>query len=739
MPKFKRKNFYAVVKGYNSGLYNSWDECQKQVQGFPGCIFKGFDKKEEAETFLNENLNQNTDRDYAINSILKQQTPQQQKQQHLSPPPSSPVQQSILPYGEQFLPSEQLWQRQHPGDYHSQKTQPVQYRQENTSIDHSTYSNDRPQVRAENAAILQEKNTANNTNHTAVASHFNNNTKVASHYLNKTGGSDVVAPKERWSDEEDWEPISKQRVLKVKKGFNNAESSIVPQKNTTFQTTKSLNVDQSNAEFDPYGEDETSNKWSDEEDWDPTIKQQIIEAKKHHDPHHLNTIAQSSSIDDIELTGEQTHVLNLVINSQESIFYTGSAGTGKSILLQRIIKEVKRLHGPESIAVTAPTGIAAVNVGGMTIHSFSGVGTGDDKVENLLKKIKRRATVQDRWKEIKVLVIDEVSMLDGALFDKLELIARDLRQSQNPFGGIQVIITGDFYQLPPVSKGGEYKFCFQANSWQRVVKHSLLLTRIFRQKDNELINMLNEMRHGGNLSNQSMALIKRLQMTPQYPPDGILPTELYARNESVNKANQSHLDRIPYKAQVYLAEDFTMQSDSVQLATLKKSCLAYDHLELKRNAQVMLIKNLNKDLVNGSRGIVIGFHDAQTNSHYFNGEEEKLPPGTAVYPIVRFTNKIEQVIDKAIWTLEGVGGIELARRRQVPLVLAWAISIHKSQGQTLDRVKVDLGRVFEKGQAYVALSRATSVNSLQVLNFRKDLVMAHKKVAEYYASLTTFS
>ncbi|CAG8650730.1 3487_t:CDS:2, partial [Ambispora leptoticha] len=587
--------------------------------------------------------------------------------------------------------------------YESQKTPPVQSMQD-SEPDLSTYSNDIRGFRA-----IQPK----------------------------TSTTKVLSRKERWSDEEDWEPVSKKRVLKAK-GYNNIEQrSIVPQKNNAFQTAKSLYLDQSNAEFDPYAEDESPGKWSDEEDWDPTIKQQIIEAKKHHDPHHLNTIPQVSSTDDIELTEEQTHVLDLVLKSRENVFYTGSAGTGKSILLKKIINEVKKLYGPENVAVTAPTGIAAINVGGMTIHSFSGIGTGDDKAENLLKKIKRRSLIRDRWKSIKVLVIDEISMLDGILFDKLEYIAREIRRNQKPFGDIQIIITGDFYQLPPVSKTGECKFCFQVDSWQRVVKHSLQLTRIFRQRDDELISMLNEMRHGGNLSSQSMALIKRLQIAPKYPPDGILPTELYARNDSVNRANQSHLARITHKAQKYIAEDYALQNDSVQLQTLRKSCLAYDTLEIKRDAQVMLIKNLTKDLVNGSRGIVIGFYDVQKNSYYYNGEEENLPPHTELYPIVRFTNAIEKVIYKEAWTLEGVGGIELARRTQIPLVLAWAISIHKSQGQTLERVKVDLGRVFEKGQAYVALSRATSADSLQVLNFRQDLVMAHKKVAEYYTSLTS--
>ncbi len=173
-----------------------------------------------------------------------------------------------------------------------------------------------------------------------------------------------------------------------------------------------------------------------------------------------------------------------------------------------------------------------------------------------------------------------------------------------------------------------------------------------------------------------------------------------------------------------------------QLNNLRKSCIAPDKLEIKRDAQVMLIKNISKDLVNGSRGVVVGFYNKDGGVTYHNGDDEKLVGEEHLLPVVRFTNSVEIVISEAEWKLTGPGDIILASRKQVPLVLSWAISIHKSQGQTLERVRVDLNKVFENGQAYVALSRATSAQSLQVIGFRKDKVMCHEKVKKFYQSLT---
>lgn len=186
------------------------------------------------------------------------------------------------------------------------------------------------------------------------------------------------------------------------------------------------------------------------------------------------------------LSDEQKSVLDLVSEQKQSVFFTGSAGTGKSVLMREIIKKLRLNYArePDRIAVTASTGLAACNVSGVTLHSFAGIGLGKEPAEDLIKKIKKNSKARNRWLRAKVLIIDEISMVDGKLFDKLEKIARGLRNDGRPFGGIQLVVTGDFFQLPPVPDGGqEATFAFDANTWTTVMQHTIGLTQVFRQKD----------------------------------------------------------------------------------------------------------------------------------------------------------------------------------------------------------------------------------------------------------------
>jgi ATP-dependent DNA helicase PIF1 len=186
------------------------------------------------------------------------------------------------------------------------------------------------------------------------------------------------------------------------------------------------------------------------------------------------------------LSEEQQHVLDLVVEKKKSVFFTGSAGTGKSVLLREIITSLRKKYArePDRIAVTASTGLAACNVGGVTLHSFAGIGLGKEPVAELVKKIKKNQKARHRWMRTKVLVVDEVSMVDGELFDKLEAIARQLRNNGRPFGGIQLVITGDFFQLPPVpDKGKIAQFAFDASTWTTSVEYTIGLHHVFRQKD----------------------------------------------------------------------------------------------------------------------------------------------------------------------------------------------------------------------------------------------------------------
>lgn len=188
----------------------------------------------------------------------------------------------------------------------------------------------------------------------------------------------------------------------------------------------------------------------------------------------------------VYLSDEQKKIMNLVIEQRRSVFFTGSAGTGKSVLLREIIKNLRIQHKtqPDRVAVTASTGLAACNVSGVTLHSFAGIGLGKEDVPELVKKIKRNQKAKSRWLRTKILVIDEISMVDGDLFDKLENIARIVRNNGRPFGGIQLVITGDFFQLPPVPDYGKVaKFSFDAATWNTSIEHTIGLTQVFRQKD----------------------------------------------------------------------------------------------------------------------------------------------------------------------------------------------------------------------------------------------------------------
>jgi ATP-dependent DNA helicase PIF1 len=189
----------------------------------------------------------------------------------------------------------------------------------------------------------------------------------------------------------------------------------------------------------------------------------------------------------IRLSEEQEKVRDLVVNKGKSVFFTGSAGTGKSVLMRTIISDLRKkfIREPDRLAVTASTGLAACNIGGVTLHSFAGIGLGKDDVFELVKKVNRNQKARNRWLRTKVLIIDEVSMVDGELFDKLEAIARLVKKSGKIFGGLQLVVTGDFFQLPPVPdvKGREAKFTFDAGTWSTAIHHTIGLTEVFRQKD----------------------------------------------------------------------------------------------------------------------------------------------------------------------------------------------------------------------------------------------------------------
>ncbi|KJR89896.1 ATP-dependent DNA helicase PIF1 [Sporothrix schenckii 1099-18] len=469
----------------------------------------------------------------------------------------------------------------------------------------------------------------------------------------------------------------------------------------------------------------------------------------------------------LTLSNEQQHVKNLVCFKKASVFFTGPAGTGKSVLMRAIIDDLRTKYAkdPEQLGVTASTGLAACNIGGMTLHSFAGIGLGKEDPNTLIRKIRQNQKARNRWLKTKTLVIDEISMLDGDLFDKLSQIGRTIRKNGRPWGGIQLVLTGDFFQLPPVPdrEKRDVKFAFEALTWGDSIDHTIGLTEVFRQKDPEFAQMLNEMRLG-QISEQTVQTFKSLSRPLQFD-DGLEVTELFPTRQEVENSNERRLRGLNQKSMFYEALD---TGEPALREKLLQNMMAPKMLELRVGAQVMLIKNMDESLVNGSLGTVEKF---MTESEYIDLNASSVPADPDIkkrtsilnsylngdtltnngnggagnsgrlYPYVLFhgiggsTRGI--LIRPEEWKSELPNGVVQASRTQLPLILAWALSIHKAQGQTLERVKVDLGRVFEKGQAYVALSRATTKSGLQVLRFEKHKVMAHPKVIGFYGKLSS--
>ncbi|KAJ5812728.1 DNA helicase PIF1 ATP-dependent [Penicillium robsamsonii] len=480
----------------------------------------------------------------------------------------------------------------------------------------------------------------------------------------------------------------------------------------------------------------------------------------------------NSKIATVFLSDEQRAVLDAVVDRGKSMFFTGSAGTGKSVLMREIIAKLRNKYRkePDRIAVTASTGLAACNIGGVTLHSFAGIGLGKEPVPELVKKIKKNQKARNRWLRTKVLVVDEVSMVDGDLFDKLEEIARRIRNNGRPFGGIQLVVTGDFFQLPPVPDGSnrEAKFAFAAASWTTCIQHTILLTNIFRQRDPEFANMLNEMRLG-KITPSTIEAFRRLSR-PLDVKDQIEATELFPTRAEVDGANSARMGRLSGEVMRFNAIDSGTIQDPQHRDRLLSNCMAPPMIQLKKGAQVMLIKNMEDSLVNGSIGKVVAFMSEDYFDSYKENDKNFADDATASdderahrarkrlkpmgykegpasmarkWPLVSFLqpdgSERHLLCQPETWKIELPNGEVQAQRQQVPLILAWALSIHKAQGQTLQRVKVDLGRVFEKGQAYVALSRAVSQEGLQVTRFEPRKVMVHPKVVEFYSNLASIT
>lgn len=376
-----------------------------------------------------------------------------------------------------------------------------------------------------------------------------------------------------------------------------------------------------------------------------------------------------------------------IMLSGESVLLTGPAGAGKTYALNQFIKLAK--HEGKHVSVTATTGLAATHLGGTTIHSWAGIGVSDflpnGFVEHLAKG--RREIIE----KTDVLVIDEISMLHDYRLDMVDEVCRLVRKEPDtPFGGIQVIMSGDFFQLPPINRGESRlgSFVVNANVWQELDPVICYLEEQHRQDDETLLEILNAIRAGDVRRRHAEVLISRTEV---YPDDLEQLTELHTVNIDVDVINEAKLreldgDEISYEQTTTGSEHY--------VETLQRSVLAPKVLRLKQGALVMAVKNSSeRKYVNGSIGTVVGFE-----------------PGTD-YPIVEFQNGREVLMQPDTWELRD-GDKKRASISQIPLRLAWAITVHKSQGMTLDAARIDLRKAFVEGMGYVALSRVKNVNNL---------------------------
>lgn len=373
-----------------------------------------------------------------------------------------------------------------------------------------------------------------------------------------------------------------------------------------------------------------------------------------------------------------------ILKTGRNVFLTGAAGSGKTYVLREYIKYLKELNA--NIGVTASTGIAATHMGGVTIHSWAGIGIRDYLNKNDLIEISEKKHIKEKLKDVSVLIVDEISMLHHFRLDLVDAVLKEIKKSQDPFGGTQVIFCGDFFQLPPVKKSGDKDvyFAYHSNAWKSLDLKVCYLEEQYRQKDMEYLKVLNAVRSASTGEDTLEILKNRFGKNYDFEP-----TKLYSHNKNVDSENESELKKINGKIFEYEMRQRGKQS---MVEALKKSCLAPETLKLKVGAKVMFVKNnFDEGYVNGTLGIV-----------------EKC--GYEEIVVRTKENKVINV-ERTTWVIEEDGKIK-AEINQYPLRLAWAITIHKSQGMSLDAAEVDLSDSFEKGMGYVALSRVRSLDGL---------------------------
>jgi ATP-dependent DNA helicase PIF1 len=401
-----------------------------------------------------------------------------------------------------------------------------------------------------------------------------------------------------------------------------------------------------------------------------------------------------------DLTEEQLDVITDLLAGRNMLI-TGEAGTGKSFLLHYLkeFMDARRIK----FGVCGSTGVAAVNVGGTTLHSWAGIGLADGPASNLVQNIRNNVPAYKRIRNTEVLCLDEISMISATLFEKLDKVFRMVREQNTPFGGLQLIMFGDMLQLPPVEGG----FIFLSNAWREADVRVRLLTKVFRQSDVEFSRALGKIRKGE--LDQPTKDFFNARANAVDPNPEILPVAITAKNSTADLINQRNLDAIESELKTFQAVD---KGGPAALRLLEK-CLVPKELHVKIGARVMSLINIAElEVMNGTAGVVSSW-------------------SSAGYPNVLFDNGVEVLMEPVEREIMQ-DGKSIGSRFQIPLRLAWAVSAHKSQGCTLDKVEIHMGEAFEPGQTYVALSRVRTKEGLFIKSINGAMLTANPVAVKFY-------
>ena len=421
----------------------------------------------------------------------------------------------------------------------------------------------------------------------------------------------------------------------------------------------------------------------------------------------------------------------------QNVFLTGGGGTGKSYVLEHYIAYVKNKYSEDSkrfLGITSLTGSSALLIGGTTIHSFSGIGVSKLDENRIIETISKRKYIKNRWKELKTLIIDEISMMTPRTLRLLNKLAQFIRKNTLPFGGIQMIFSGDFCQLSPILEQHllhTMDYCFETPEWKEANIYTVYFKQIHRQSDLEFIETLQKIRLGVSDQETSSVLMSRFKKTLDNK-NGILPTQLYPTRDKANCVNNSFLENLKKMHQTHMfsmninvepmgnSDERIYNAEILEQKVLSQTPIP-KNIELCKDLQVILVVNLCIDdgLVNGSKGIITDF-------------DEKG------FPIVTFLNGKVRVINPYTWDIEENG--MLVKAVGIPLILGYGCTIHRSQGMTIELAIIDIGNnIFigsgGYGQVYVALSRVRSLTGLCILNFDPNRIRCHPKVIRYYEDL----